>query len=161
MPKGVYTRKIEPATDRFWRLSGMGKANLCWLWRGSKLTTGYGCLKDSNKKTIRAHRFSWFLVNGAVPRGMDICHSCDVRLCVNPSHLFVGTRKDNMEDCSRKNRNTSGSKSNFAKISEKDVIEIIKSSQPQVLLAAKYGVSQSNVSRIKSGNTWRRSHASW
>lgn len=80
----------------------------CILWKGKTWSQGrYGYL-SFNGKTISAHRHSWELVNGKIPKGMIVCHKCDVGLCVNPDHLFLGTHKDNMQDCAKKGRlNTS------------------------------------------------------
>jgi hypothetical protein len=79
----------------------------CWLWTGSVASHGYGDLR-LNKKTKLAHRLSWELANGHIPDGYFVLHRCDVRLCVNPSHLFLGTTTDNMRDKVKKGRHSAG-----------------------------------------------------
>lgn len=79
------------------------KTDNCWLWVGAKTKNGYGKL-GRDLKTISAHRYSFEIHNGAIPDGMLVCHQCDVRSCVNPHHLFLGTHKDNYIDCVNKGR---------------------------------------------------------
>ena len=80
----------------------------CWHWIGSIKSNGYGRL-TANRKSHHAHRFSFSAFKGeAIPRGMDVCHACDNRSCVNPAHLFVGSRLDNMQDAQRKGRLSAG-----------------------------------------------------
>lgn len=79
----------------------------CWIWMGA--TNGnsrkfpYGQMHDG-ERTRPAHRISHELFNGPIHDGKFVCHRCDVTLCVNPAHLFVGTRSDNMLDASKKGR---------------------------------------------------------
>lgn len=81
----------------------------CWIWIGTPTNTGnpdysYGSIA-LNKKRLQAHRVSWELANNRkVPKGMFVCHKCDVPKCVNPSHLFLGTPMNNMEDRDVKGR---------------------------------------------------------
>ena len=76
----------------------------CWIWLGAHDSRGYGQI-HVNGKTQRAARVSWSLANGVdFPAGMDSCHSCDNRICVNPSHIRPGTRLENMADAKSRNR---------------------------------------------------------
>src|SRR5271157_775349 len=76
----------------------------CHLWCGTVTkSTGYGEVKVNGRKTT-AHRASWLAHRGEVPAGLVIMHACDVRLCINPDHLSVGTRRENMLDMARKGR---------------------------------------------------------
>lgn len=75
----------------------------CWLWTGGANDMGYGSLGIGGKK-LYAHRASYEWFHGAIPKGMEVCHKCDVPLCVNPDHLFLGTHKENMSDSARKGR---------------------------------------------------------
>lgn len=80
------------------------KTEDCWLWQGALYNkkTRYGAFKYEGKAVL-THRFAWFLEHGYWP-DLLVCHTCDVRLCVNPDHLFLGTHQDNYDDMVRKNR---------------------------------------------------------
>lgn len=92
--------------DLFW--SRVNKTSTCWLWTGRISCHGYGVVSVGRKR-IGTHRFAWALVNGDIPSGLFVCHTCDVRNCVNPSHLFLGTQRDNVQDMLRKGRGVTGS----------------------------------------------------
>jgi DNA-binding CsgD family transcriptional regulator len=80
----------------------------CWIWEGST-SAGYGDL-TFERKHWRAHRLSYEAFKGSVPKGMLVCHTCDVRACVNPNHLFVGSYSANRQDCVRKGRHRNGTR---------------------------------------------------
>ena len=75
----------------------------CWLWKVIYHPFGYGTFYHMGK-TIGAHRMSWILFRGEIPQGLCVLHICDVPGCVNPHHLFLGTKLDNMRDCVAKGR---------------------------------------------------------
>ena len=93
--------------ERFF--SKVNKTDSCWEWTAGLLHNGYGSF-SYQKKTYRAHRFSWELVNGKIPIGLHVCHKCDNRKCVNPEHLFLGTNADNTNDRQVKDRQAKGIK---------------------------------------------------
>lgn len=78
--------------------------NGCWLWTGSVYPNGYGRLTVKNRSKL-AHRLSVELHKGQIPIGMFVCHKCDIKNCVSPHHLFVGTAKDNSIDLASKGLN--------------------------------------------------------
>ena len=90
---------------KFWRRVEVGGADDCWLWRGAILSDGYGSFSPAHHFTVRAHRFSLEIaLRRPIPPGLCALHSCDSPACVNPSHLRVGTRADNMQDCLARGR---------------------------------------------------------
>ena len=94
--------------ERFWKY--VRKTRGCWLWTGALVQpSGYAQFKMyygyRNYRNMYAHIFSYDLHKGPVPSGKQVCHSCDVRHCVNPRHLWVGTQSDNMQDMLKKGRN--------------------------------------------------------
>jgi hypothetical protein len=88
----------------FWARVTIVSGDGCWLWKGSPAAGGYGRAGIGSRKTALAHRVAYEIVKGDVPDGMCVLHHCDVRLCVNPAHLFVGTRGDNARDMAAKGR---------------------------------------------------------
>ena len=100
----------------------------CWLWKNYLTAYGYGSLKYK-QKVWRAHRLAWTISNKIdIPEGMHICHTCDVRNCVNPCHLFLGTNQDNVNDRERKGRGVPhyGKQNNSSGIEDTVVIQIRK-----------------------------------
>lgn len=84
--------------------SGKRNENGCLIWPGAT-QKGYGAVNRDGM--VRVHRLVYEKVIGVVPDGHDVCHTCDVRSCFEPTHLFAGTRKENMQDCVRKGRHPS------------------------------------------------------
>jgi len=125
----------------------------CWLWTGCLANNGYGNIKD-NYKTKQAHRVSWELHYGEIPDGLCVCHRCDIRNCVNPKHLFLGTPKDNVLDAVSKGRHPHGETHNKAKLTCKTSEEIRNSNKDYKYLAKKYGVHFSTIFRVRKGETW-------
>ena len=75
----------------------------CWFWTGELGRGGYGIFRFLNRKYL-AHRWAYELLRGEIPEGLLACHKCDVRCCVNPAHIFLGTHEDNMRDALKKGR---------------------------------------------------------
>ena len=80
----------------------------CWLWIGSVGDDGYGNIGEGGRGSpnLKAHRVSYGIHKGPIPEGKDVCHKCDVTICVNPDHLFLGDDSENMKDCHNKNRHS-------------------------------------------------------
>lgn len=128
----------------------------CWLWLGGKNGGGYGRMNFGGRYRL-AHRVSHELFNGPVPDDMCVLHKCDNPPCVNPAHLFVGTKKDNVDDMIRKGRKAIFKSADhpMARLTEAQVISIRADTRTQVAIAREYGLTQAAISRIKLRLTWR------
>lgn len=144
--------------DRFWsRVDIRGDAE-CWLWTAGTKNAGYGYFALPGKKLVLSHRLSFQLANGVeLDSEKHVCHRCDRPSCVNPSHLFVGTHKQNMDDRDSKMRQPYGEKNGQARLTESQVLEIreIGRSIPQTAVAKKFGISRAAVGDILSGRRWK------
>jgi len=128
----------------------------CWIWMGATQVRGYGELISHNRKHL-AHRASYEAFVGPIPKGMNVCHSCDNVYCVNPAHLFLGTQKQNLQDMASKGRSTRGQRNPMAKLTEEEVKDIkyflsigINDSD----IAKQYEVTRGAINLIKQGKRW-------
>ena len=88
----------------------------CWIWRGYTAPNGYGQFAVTSSDVRYAHRFAFEAFSGAIGEGLYVCHRCDVRNCVNPEHLFLGTHQDNVSDMCEKDRHQRGARHAFARL---------------------------------------------
>lgn len=143
--------------ERFWLK--VNKTDTCWLWTGFLNHDGYGRVgpRKGVHTGMRAHRWAWESVNGPIPAGMELMHTCDVRACVRVDHLRLGTHSENMADCFQKGRSTQGERNSHAVLNADQVREIrgLEGKERQVDIAAKFGVRPSQISHIWARRTWR------
>ncbi len=129
----------------------------CLVWMGPvSKRTGYGHMAIK-ARPLMPHRVAWEVAFGHIPDGMRVLHRCDIRTCINPNHLFLGTHKDNMRDMAEKHRSASGERNSAAKLTSKEVSEIRGSLLSNSRLAVLYGVCNATVSNIKTMKNWRMS----
>ena len=142
----------ESVITRYWKYVEIGDD--CWKWSGTKCK-GYGQLSNGRGKSpVKAHRVSWFIHHGAIPKDMFVCHKCDDPECTNPNHLFLGTQSDNMRDAYNKGRidnyvHASGEKNNVSTLTSREVKAIRKDYSAGLTmkeLSIKY--NHSNIMRI-------------
>lgn len=150
-------RKSSPHI-RFWKYASKRGADDCWNWSGSKLRSGYGQMTIQGK-CVQAHRFSYELHFGFFPKTAHVLHRCDNSSCVNPAHLFLGTAKDNKEDCVAKHRHAAGESHGMALLTREQVGEIrtryVKRKVPMKFFADKFGVTISAVNQVLRNVTWK------
>lgn len=129
----------------------------CWLWTACTGTTGYGQIGVSAGRPARAHRVAWELHRGPIPEGLCVLHRCDVRHCVNPDHLFLGTQMDNIADREAKGRGQRGATNSRAQLTKDDIPVIRKALAAGEIcrvVGARFGVTSSAISSVKHGRTW-------
>ena len=154
-------RTVRPAAERLW--AHVVKGDLCWNWTGARTSFGHGVIGLPGKRTGRAHRVSWEMHNGPIPKGMFVLHHCDNPRCVRPDHLFLGTAADNHRDCVSKGRAVKppvlrGRKNPSAVLTPKMVRKIRGTPRAygyQQRLSAELGVSTYAIKRVANGDTWR------
>lgn len=155
--------KGQPLTERFDDKvliphSMRGWWELCWTWKGGVLSDGYGAFWMDGMNR-RAHRIAFEIYHGPIPEDTCVLHTCDNRLCVNPDHLFLGTRADNIKDATKKGRQQKGETHYNAKLTETDVRMICtlynRDKWSHKDIAERFGVHPVTISDIINGRTWR------
>ncbi len=143
-------------------LSKIHKTTYCWIWLGGKTSKGYGRFKLDGKY-LSPHRLMYELYVGPLEKHLDCCHHCDNPSCVNPEHLFKGTRADNMQDCIAKGRLNSkfpvqkGEQIGNSKLKDSDILVIRELSKTMLRkdIAAFYGVHKSRITRCLNGHSFK------
>lgn len=148
-------------SERLWPRVDVRSPSECWEWQGAILqNVGYGQLWDNRiKRNIGTHRAAWEVTNGPIPDGLHVLHRCDNRPCCNPSHLFLGTHKDNMRDKMAKGRGSHkgprGERSGRSKLTAAQVLAIRALEGRSIRsISREYGVSHHSITCILQRKTW-------
>lgn len=142
-------RTFEQLVERFWNT--VLKTDECWVWLGDSTSNGYGRYFFKGTKRYMAHRFSYELECGPISEGLQVCHKCDNRICVRPSHLFLGTAKDNAIDRQMKGRQ-------IRKLTASQVVTIrerLLAGEHGKALAEEFGITTASLSRINTNTNWQ------
>lgn len=149
---------MDPAT--FWGNVGRPDARGCREWQGARDRDGYGRLAIAGRPW-RAHRLAYRLATGSDPGPLMVCHSCDNPACCEPSHLWLGTNRDNQLDCERKGRRKhrpqQGQDNGHAVLTEdqaQQAIDLIAAGRKNIEIATVFGVTHAAVSAIRRGKSW-------
>lgn len=155
----------------------------CLLWCRCVSRNGYGSLRVGNR-THSVHRLAWEVNYGPIPPGMHVLHKCDVRSCINPAHLFIGTNADNVRDKVVKGRqlrgidlswrvkrgislsenrqrrlsSLKGAKNPASRLTDEQVAAIRADRRSQRVIAREFGITQPSICLIKAGKSWRHLH---
>jgi len=131
----------------------------CWLWTKAVRRDGYGAIEEYGTKFNHAvHRLSWMLANGPIPEGLYVCHHCDTKRCVRPDHLFLGTAKDNTQDCIKKGRFQNVSPYRKTKLTEdivRSILEMSNGGARQIEICKSLNLRDDQVCRIVNRKRWK------
>jgi hypothetical protein len=150
-------KETKPLLERFW--AGVEKTPDCWLWTKNR-NRGYGMICDvtAPNRYRFVHRLAWEIHFGPIPEDLFVLHRCDVRHCVNPAHLFLGTHRDNVDDMMRKGRQGKGIRNGRSRVTDEQVIEIRRlyslGKLSQGDLGRMFGVARSTIGMLVRGDTW-------
>jgi hypothetical protein len=139
---------LQALADMYWDRVERGRG--CWLWGGGRGGNGYGILRRAEKSGFspQAHRLSWIFANGAIPQGKYVLHTCDTPLCVNPSHLFLGSQRDNALDMVKKGRGRHKTAYKLSVAKVKQIRHLYAKGTRQMDLATRFNVSQPMISLV-------------
>jgi len=151
--------------NRFWSKVSKKSPDECWEWQAARFTSGYGMFAI-HSHPYKAHRVAYSLFYGEIPKGLEICHSCDNKACVNPKHLRANTHQANMREAVERGllRHDAiewlrGEESPHAKLTAAQVLGIRKmysgGEASQRELAAMFHVGRSTIRHIIYRNTWK------
>lgn len=141
--------------QRFFSHVSVGADTSCWMWT-SGTSDNYGSFGWCGRR-IPAHRASWLLHGRHLPPGLCVLHRCDVRRCVNPQHLFVGTRRDNNKDRNAKGRQARGETNAASKLKATQVLAIrmrCLAGERQIDVASSLGLAPCTISQIVNRKRW-------
>lgn len=159
--RGKFCSKIcfyGTSEQNFWGFVKKADGDECWAWQSCIANNGYGLFSSKGRRQS-AHRYSYELHYGPIPKGMCVCHKCDNKPCVRPDHFFLGTHKDNAVDRQAKGRGNTlaGEQCPWTKISANDVIkafEMRSEGNTHVEISAAIGVGRQMVGHILHRKRW-------
>jgi HNH endonuclease len=147
---------------RMWKY--IEKTDTCWLWTGKKDRAGYGVIGVEKGRFLRAPRVAYAHLVGPIPEGLFVLHHCDIPACVNPAHLYAGTRADNARDAIERKRLAPSSKTAHpgeengrAKLTEEQVVSIRQrhaDGESAKSLRAEFKISQAAMHLLLIGKNW-------
>lgn len=155
----LHTRKAEgskpSSPTKFWDRVAVRAHDQCWPWLAAKNNKGYGRTVYEGK-AWKAHRLAFTLIKQPIPDGFCVRHKCDYPACCNPDHLELGTLADNNSDCVERGRHITprGHRNGNAKLTSSDVHKIRNDLRRGNEIALGYGISEAQVSQIKSRKRW-------
>lgn len=128
----------------------------CWAWMAASTPAGYGFANSPKraKQNELAHRASYRIFKGEIPKSMLVAHMCDNPFCVNPDHLFLATHAENSADMVKKKRSAKGENCGKSKLTDEQIKFIKESDLSHRKLGAMFNVSHANIGYIKRGKTW-------
>lgn len=144
-------KTLETRINEKWKLNSITG---CHEWIANKTKRGYGLIWNEGKMML-AHRVRYSLTYGEIPPNTEIRHKCDNPSCCNPLHLEKGSHKENMKDMVSRSRQAKGIHNGRSKITIDIVNKIRKSEKTQDEIAKEFGISQSQIGRIRRGVHWQ------